>query len=345
MKIAVLYKKLAKESVECSACAHRCRIKPGKTGLCGVRRNFEGKLCLLTYGRAIALQVDPIEKKPFFHFLPGSKAYSIGTLGCNFRCRNCQNFDISQIFGYKGKVGFYDKIDWGQKLSAKEAVRQAKEFDCQSIAYTYNEPTIWAEYALSIMKPAKKAGLKNVWVSNGFMTRETLDLIVPYLDAINVDIKSFDDEFYVRNCGARLKPVLETCQRLVEKKIHLEITTLIIPTLSDQQEMLGELAKFIKIKLGADIPWHLSAFSGMVSWQLQDLSETPLKTLEAAYKIGKKEGLKNIYLGNVATDGLENTYCFKCGEIVIKRNGYSVTNHCQEGKCPKCQTKIMGDVS
>lgn len=192
------------------------------------------------------------------------------------------------------------------------------------------------------MKQAKKEGLKNVWVSNGFMSKSTLELIAPYLDAINVDIKSFEDDFYRQNCGARVKPVLENCQRLVKKKVWLEITTLIIPTLSDSPVMLRQIARFIKTKLGDFVPWHVSAFSGAISWKLSHLPDTPLEILEKAYQIGKEEGLKYVYVGNVWGGKMENTYCPKCGEILVERFGYEIQNYIQAGRCPRCQRKVEG---
>lgn len=299
MKECYLYKKLDSQVVECQTCSHFCKIKEGEIGICGIRQDIEGKLYLLAYGRAAALNIDPIEKKPLYHFLPGSFAYSFGTLGCNFRCANCQNYDISQMYGLKKKVNEYQRLNWGQEISPAEIVRGAKENKCQSIAYTYNEPTIFLEYALDTMKLAKKEGLKNVWVSNGYMSNQTLDLIIPYLDAINVDIKSFDDEFYKTICGARLQPVLENCKRLVKEKVWLEITTLIIPTLSDDENMLRQIARFIKNELGDFVPWHVSAFSGLISWKLQDLPDTPFEKVKRAHQIGREEGLKNVYMGNV----------------------------------------------
>ena len=342
MKRCVLYKKLAGDKIQCLACNHFCKISEGHVGICGVRQNKDGKLNLLVYGKAIGVGIDPIEKKPFYHFLPGSFAYSLGTFGCNFRCGNCQNFEISQILGLKGRVKKYDKISWGEQLPPEEIVKRAKENNCKSIAYTYNEPTIWAEYALDTMKLARKSGLKNVWVSNGFMSRETLDLITPYLDAINIDIKSFDEKFYMSNCAAKLAPVLENCQRIVKKKIWLEITTLVIPTLSDNEKMLTKLAKFIKDKLGDFVPWHLSAFSGSISWKLQDVPDTTIKQLTTAYKIGKKQGLKYIYIGNVQTKDFENTLCPKCKKIIFQRIGYNIYTPEISGQCPNCKNKIEG---
>lgn len=341
MKECINYKKLNNNLLECRTCSHFCKIAEGRTGICGIRQNLKGKLYLLAYGNAIAAHMDPIEKKPFFHFLPGTVSYSIGTLGCNFRCGNCQNFDISQMYGVKGKVEEYEKLNWGYDLPPKKIVEEALDSGCQSIAYTYNEPTVWTEYALDTMKLARKCGLKNVWVSNGFMSGETLDAIIPYLDAINVDIKSFEDEFYKSNCGARVAPVLENCKRLVKEKIWTEITTLVIPTMSDDPKMLSKIARFIKKELGDFVPWHVSAFSGAISWKLQHLPDTSVEIIKKAYKIGKKEGLKYVYAGNVWEKKLESTYCPKCGEMVIERDGYLVIRHNRKGKC-KCGQKIQG---
>jgi len=330
------------EKIECQVCAHFCQISEGKTGLCGVRQNKDGKLFLLTYGQAVTAQIDPIEKKPFFHFLPGSRAFSWGTLGCNWRCANCQNFDISQMFEKKGKVKEYNKLNWGFALSPEQIVKIALEKKCQSVAYTYNEPTIFMEYALETMKLARKKGLKNVWVSNGFMSNQTLDAILPYLDAVNVDIKSFDDQFYRKICGARLKPVLENCRRLVKEKVWLEITTLLIPKLSDEENMLEKIARFIKEDLGVFVPWHVSAFSGTISWKLKNWPDTPITKLKKACAIGKKIGLQYVYAGNIWEDELVNTYCPQCGKVIIKRIGYLVECLNKKGKCLNCGRIMEG---
>ena len=342
MKECLNYKKIDSEILQCLNCSHFCKIKQGKTGICGIRQNIKGKLYSLVYGKAAALNIDPIEKKPFFHFLPGSKTLSFGTIGCNMRCKNCQNYDISQMFGQKGKVENYEKLDWGYSLSPEQIVNEALEAKCESIAYTYNEPTVFLEYALDTMKLARKKGLKNVWVSNGFMSKQTLDLIIKYVDAINIDIKSFDDEFYKSNSGARLKPVLENCKHLVKEKVWLEITTLIIPTLSDNEKMLRQIARFIKNELGDFVPWHISAFSGAISWKLQYLPDTPAETIEKIYNIGKEEGLKYVYIGNLWKDGMENTYCPRCNNVVIERIGYNINRKDKQGKCANCKTKIQG---
>jgi len=341
MKECLNYKKIDSKTLQCQTCSHFCKILEGRAGICGIRRNIKGKLYLLAYGKAIAAHIDPVEKKPLFHFLPGSTAYSIGTIGCNFRCGNCQNYDISQMFGFKGKVKEYDKFSWGYDLAPEKIVEEALKNKCASIAYTYNEPTVWLEYALDTMRQARKKGIKNIWVSNGFMSNETLDAIIPYLDAINVDIKSFDDNFYKSNCGARLKPVLENCKRLIKEKVWIEITTLIIPTMSDEEKMLRKIARFIKNELGDFVPWHLSAFSGVISWKLRHIPDTSINAVKNAVAIGKKEGLKYVYGGNVPNSGLENTYCLKCGRTLIERIGYEITVYNGAGKC-ECGQKIEG---
>ncbi|PIU80872.1 MAG: AmmeMemoRadiSam system radical SAM enzyme [Candidatus Moranbacteria bacterium CG06_land_8_20_14_3_00_40_12] len=344
MKTTFLYKPLKKKIVLCTACRHYCKIPEGKTGICGVRKNIRGQLELLVFGRVAAANVDPVEKKPFYHFLPGSFAFSLGTFGCNFRCLNCQNFDISQILDHKGDVDYYSKINWSEKLSPEEVIQKAKATGSKSIAYTYNEPTVWTEYSLEIMKRAKKEGFHNVWVSNGFMTAETLDTILPYLDAINIDIKSFSDKFYRQNCGARVDPILENCRRIKEKKVHLEITTLIIPTLSDDAKMLKRLAKFIRQELGVETPWHISAFSGEISWKLQSVPETSVDQLKKIRQIGLEAGLYYVYAGNVLAEGLENTYCPKCAAAVIERSGYNIKNYLEKGRCRQCGYQILNSL-
>jgi pyruvate formate lyase activating enzyme len=298
MKESILYKKLPGEKVQCRTCNHYCVIAPGRRGTCGVRENIEGKLYFLAYGRAIAAHIDPIEKKPLYHFLPGTRTFSIATVGCNLRCGNCQNWTISQ-FG-KNPDATREMIEAsGENLPPEKVVELAKENGCPSISFTYTEPAIFLEYALDTMKLARNAGLKNVWVSNGFVSPETLKKAAPYLDAVNIDIKSFDDEFYRENCGARLQPILENCKEIVKNKIHLEITTLIIPTLSDDEEMLSKIADFIKNELGESVPWHVSAFSGAISWKLEDLPDTSAEKVKRVVEIGKSIGLKHVYAGNI----------------------------------------------
>jgi pyruvate formate lyase activating enzyme len=342
MKECLNYKILDKDKVKCETCHHYCIINEGTVGICGIRQNLKGKLYLLTYGKTVAANIDPIEKKPLFHFLPGSKTFSFGTLGCNFRCANCQNYDISQVYGEKGRIEKYDSVYWGNELSPEDAVELAIKHGCRSISYTYNEPTIFVEYALDTMILARKAGLKNVWVSNGYMSDLTLDQVTPYLDAINIDIKSFDDEFYRQQCGAKLLPVLDNCLRLFGDGVWLEITTLIIPTMSDQEGMLRNIANFIKNEMNEYVPWHLSAFSGEISWKLQDMPNTTVEKIKLAYEIGKEAGLKYVYTGNIPATDSENTYCSNCGQQMIKRSGYKIFRDDELGKCKNCGEYING---
>jgi len=329
MKEAYLYKKLSNNKVQCQTCAHYCVIEEGKRGICGVRENKDGKLYSLVYGKACAINVDPIEKKPFFHFLPGSYSLSVATVGCNLSCKNCQNWAISQ--GPK----IFSKIE-GDPVSPEKIVEIALKNKLPSISYTYTEPTVFLEYALDTMKLAKKAGLKNNWVSNGFITKEAAELVIPYLDANNIDIKSFSDEFYKSNCGARLQPVLDTAKLMKKSGVWVEITTLAIPGLSDSEKMFKEIANFIKNELGPETPWHIGQFSGAISWKLQDIPDTPLSTLEKAYKIGKKAGLKYVYTGNVPGLESEDTFCPKCNTLCVDRMNYVVHRYDKNGHCPKC---------
>jgi len=257
-----------------------------------VKENKKGKLYSLVYGKAVALNIDPIEKKPLYHFLPGTNSLSLATVGCNFKCFNCQNYGISQMPQETGQI-------LGKDLVPEKIVKVALENDLPSISYTYTEPAIFSEYALDIMKLARKKGLKNIWVSNGFWSKELFDLISPYLDAVNIDLKSSEDNFYIKYCAGRLKPVLDTLKRLKDKKIWIEVTTLIIPGLNDKEKILKDIADFIKNELGQETPWHISKFSGAISWKFQDFPDTPIETLKKAQEIGKKAGLKYIYIGNI----------------------------------------------
>ncbi len=331
MKESYLYKKLENNKVQCSTCSHRCFIAPENFGICGVRKNIDGKLYALNYERLISESIDPIEKKPLFHFLPGTHSLSLATVGCNFRCGNCQNWQISQLVKTDKSL-----LEIGQKLSPKEIVDNAIKNKCQSIAYTYTEPTIFLEYALDTMKLAKKKGIKNVWITNGFMSNETLNMIAPYLDAMNVDLKSFDDEFYKTYCGARVGPILENLKQIKKLGIWNEVTTLIIPNLSDNEKMLENIAKFIFNELGSGTPWHVTAFSGAISWKMRDIPDTSVEIIHKAYKIGKKTGLKYVYAGNIPGNSKENTYCPKCNELAIERIGFYIKRFDKKGKCAKC---------
>ena len=335
LKEAMFYEKLENNLVNCNLCSHRCRnIAEAKTGICGVRENRGGKLYSLIYGKLVASSVDPIEKKPLFQFLPGSLSYSIATVGCNFRCDNCQNFDISQLPKER-------RIIVGQQTSAEEVVRAAKRNNCKSIAYTYNEPTVFFEYALDVARLAKQKGIRNVFVTNGYITPEALKTIAPFLDAANVDLKSFSDEFYRKNCGARLQPVLDAIKLYKQLGIWVELTTLIIPTLNDSEQELQNIAEFIKNEVGADTPWHISAFHPM--YKLPDLPRTPVETLRKARQIGFAAGLKYVYEGNVPGENGENTYCPNCKKPLIQRYVYSIReNKIKDSKCKYCGTKIDG---
>jgi len=340
MRIAQLFKKLKNNQIQCLVCNHYCKISEGKTGICGVRKNIAGDLKLLVYGRPIAINIDPIEKKPLFHFLPGSKIFSLGTYGCNFRCSFCQNWDISQLS--KGYQNFEELIKKTcEEWPPEKIVDYCRKNQIPGIAYTYNEPTIFVEYAYDAMKLAKKSGIKNIFVSNGYESKETVEYIAPYLDAINIDLKSFRDEFYNRLCGAKLKPVLETIKLIHQKKIWQEITTLLIPGENDSEKEIKEIAKFIA-SIDKNIPWHLSRF--YPAYQMTNKEATSIGILEKAYEIGKKAGLNYIYLGNVLTEKYESTYCSECGEKLIKRIGYSIniTDSFKNGRCLKCGNQIPG---
>jgi len=333
MKEVCLYKRLSNKTVRCQTCAHYCVIENRKIGKCGVRENQNGKLYSLVYGKTCAVKIDPIEKKPFFHFLPGTQSLSIATVGCNFACHSCQNWTISQV------PKIFEKID-GEEISPQKIVEIAQKSKLPSISYTYTEPTVFLEYALDTMKLAKKQGLKNNWVTNGFMSKEAFDLVSPYLDAANIDLKSFSDEFYQKYCDGRLQPVLDTLKRMKNKKIWVEVTTLVIPTLNDTEKVFKDIANFIKNELGSETPWHITQFSGVISWKLQHLPETALKTLEKAYKIGKEIGLKYVYTGNVPGIDSEDTFCPKCGKKMIERTGYLIKRLDKNGKCSKCEEDL-----
>jgi len=335
LKEASLYEKLEDGSVKCRLCSQACTIPEGKRGFCMVRENRGGKLYSLVYGKLPAAHIDPIEKKPLYHFLPGSRSYSIATVGCNFRCTFCQNWDISQMPRDKGGLIVGD--DW----EPEDVVKEAKKNKCASISYTYTEPTIFFEFARDVGKKAKREGIKSVYVTNGFMTREAIDAMAPWLSVANVDIKAFTNNFYRKICGGRLQPVLDACKYMKKKGIWVEITTLIIPGKNDSDEELKGIAGFIAKELDVDTPWHLSAFHP--DYKMLDVGSTPAKTLLKARKIGEKAGLHYIYIGNIQGEGLGDTHCPKCGEIVIKRAYMELLeNRLRNGKCPKCGEEIAG---
>lgn len=334
MQEALFYEAADENQVRCDLCHHRCRIAEGKRGFCGVRQNQAGKLYSLVYGKIIAERVDPIEKKPLYHFLPGSQAYSIGTVGCNFRCRHCQNFEISQApHQGSGRIG-------GKDRTPAEIVAAARAAGCSSIAYTYTEPTIFFEFACNTAILAHQAGIKNVFVSNGYMSAAAARRIAPLLDAVNIDLKAFTEKFYHKICGVRLKPVLKTIALMKSLGVWLEVTTLIIPGLNDGAQELAQIAGFVK-GVGEEVPWHVSAF--YPAYQLTNVPPTPPVTVRNAREIGLQAGLRHVYAGNVPGEAGAQTTCPGCGATVIERSGKgSVRNRLQSGRCPACGQTIAG---
>lgn len=319
--------------VHCFLCAHHCRIDPGERGLCGVRENRDGVLYTLVYGCPVSAAVDPIEKKPLFHFLPGTLSYSVATVGCNFSCSFCQNADISQMPREQGRIV-------GRPQSPPEVVAAALAAGCQSISYTYTEPTIYYEYARDCSRLAADAGLKNVFVTNGYMTAETLADIDGDLHAANVDLKSFSDDFYRNLVGARLKPVLDSIRRMWEMGIWVEVTTLLIPGHNDGEDELRSIASFLA-SVSPDIPWHVSRF--YPTYHLLDVPPTPLESVERALRVGREQGLHYVYGGNVPGHDSESTSCPDCGATVIERRGFSLRdNLVKEGRCVSCGREIAG---
>jgi pyruvate formate lyase activating enzyme len=338
---ALLYEQLEAQRVQCNLCAHRCRIEPGSKGVCLVRENQDGKLYTLTYGIPLSQAVDPIEKKPLFHFHPGSTAFSVATAGCNFRCSFCQNADISQMPRERGQIV-------GRQATSQEIVRAAKRAGSRSIAYTYTEPTIFFEYSYDIARLAHDVGIASVYVTNGYMTSEMLEMFQgldnshePWLDAANVDLKAFRDETYRRICGARLQPVLESLKNMKELGVWVEVTTLVVPEMNDSSGELRDIADFIATELGVETPWHVSRFHP--DYKMYDRSATPQSSLLSAYEVGRKAGLRYVYVGNMPGAQLEDTYCPGCNESVIERWGFQVRKqHLRDGKCLYCGTAIDG---
>ncbi len=324
----------ADRSVQCHLCAHQCRIADGKYGICQVRQNIGGTLYTLVYGKIISGGVDPVEKKPLFHFFPGSRAYSIATPGCNFRCEWCQNWQISQM-------PREEHIIRGSPATPQEIVAAARATGCRSIAYTYTEPTIFSEYAYDVGRLANEAGIANIYVTNGYMSETMLSVFASILDAANVDLKAFRDETYRRYVGARLEPVLDSMKTMKRMGIWLEVTTLVIPGLNDDPAELRDAAAFVATELGPDTPWHISRF--YPGYRMLDRLPTPLKTLRMAAEIGLEEGLKYIYIGNALEAGSEDTHCPNCGRSLIERRGYQIVrNDLRDGRCPKCGALIAG---
>ncbi|MDD1718478.1 MAG: AmmeMemoRadiSam system radical SAM enzyme [Methanoregulaceae archaeon] len=320
------YAPLENSAVKCSLCNHRCTIQEGKRGVCGVRENVGGKLCATTFGKVSAEAVDPVEKKPLYHFLPGTTSYSLGSVGCNFHCEHCQNWHISR--GSHEITGLSD-------ISPGEGAARAKAAGCASISWTYNEPTIWHEYPLEMGSIARKNGLGTIYVTNGYITEEALRELAPVLNAFRVDLKSFSEEFYKSVCGARLQPVLDATALARELGMHVETVTLVIPGLNDSDEEVGSLIRWVVENLGPDTPMHFTRFHP--DYRMQDRPATPVAKLEKIYERARALGVKYPYLGNVFSHRYEHTYCPACGALLIERSGYSVRFRKIEGhRCTSC---------
>jgi len=333
MKKADFFEKLENDFVQCTLCPHNCRIAPKKFGLCGVRQNQQGVLVTHVYERAIATHVDPIEKKPLFHVYPGSKSFSVATVGCNFTCTFCQNHEISQM-PLTGRIQ-------GYPLSANEVVKAAREQGCRTIACTYTEPTIYYEYAYDIAVIAKKHDIDVVFVSNGYINPKPLKKIAPFLTAINVDLKGWDEQFYRQVCGGDLKSVKSSLKLIKSLGIFLEVTTLVVTGYVDNTDTLKSIARFIVEELGSDTPWHVSRFHP--SYQYRNSQPTPLSILQHAREIGYEQGLRYVYSGNVFGDEGESTFCYSCGAKLIARRGYEIiSNAVKNNACPYCGAEIDG---
>ncbi|MGA1839744.1 MAG: AmmeMemoRadiSam system radical SAM enzyme [bacterium] len=330
---AQYYKKLEGEEIQCLLCPHKCVVSKGDRGECGVRENRNGTYYTLTYGRPCALHVDPVEKKPLFHVMPGSRVYSLATAGCNLNCLFCQNWQISQALPEEVRY---------ENRSPDEIVQMAVDMDCHLIAYTYSEPTIFFEYMLAIAKKAHTKGLINTCHSNGFINPEPLSELLRFMSAANIDLKGFTDEYYLEVCGGRLEPVLKSLKQIKKGGIHLELTNLVVPSKNDKIDDIKKMSKWISNELGPDVPLHFSRF--YPRYKLRNIPPTPVETLEEARDVAMREGLKFVYIGNLQPGHkAENTYCPNCKKIVIERRGYVVEkNQLKGGKCPNCNKPISG---
>jgi pyruvate formate lyase activating enzyme len=332
VKEAMLYRKMENGKVSCFLCNHHCLISIGKFGICNVRENREGILYTHAYGKLIAQNIDPIEKKPLYHFIPGSSSFSIAAIGCNFQCGFCQNWQISQakeatLLGLRSI-----------EVKPEDVVKRAKKSGSKSISYTYTEPTIFFEYAREISQLAKKEGLRNVFVTNGYMTEEMIRTIHPYLDAANVDLKSFSDDYYKKICKGRLAPVLKNIELMKKLNIWVEVTTLVVPGQNDSEEELRKIASFLA-GIDKSVPWHISRF--YPQYKMEELESTSMGILDQAHEIGKDTGLRYVYFGNVGKGN--NTYCYECGKLVIDRFGFSIKAYqIKEGHCLYCGAPIDG---
>lgn len=330
-KIARFWEEKSGDNVQCALCPRECLISPGEMGVCRARKNMDGKLYTMVYAEATSANSDPIEKKPLYHFYPGSRVFSMSTAGCNLECKHCQNWRISR--------SSVEDITT-EYIEPEEAVDKAKRSNCQGIAYTYGEPVIWFEYALDTAKLANEEGLYNVFVTNGYMNLEAWEELGPYLDWINVDVKGFRDELYQEVCGVpSLEPVLKTCEWAFEQGIHLELTYLVIPDENDDTEQLKNFCSWVAEDLGENVPVHFSRFRPM--YKMTDKSSTPISTLEKAHEIAENKGLDYVYLGNVPGHDWDNTYCPNCEELLISRSGFSISEYnLDDKKCPKCGKEI-----
>lgn len=335
LKLAVLWEPKPDKKVLCSLCNWRCLIGQGQVGYCGVRKNVDGQLYSVSYNNVCAANIDPIEKKPLFHFQPGSRSFSVAAIGCNFRCGFCQNWQISQAVFDKTGLG-------GESVPAEKLVDAAVKGQCKSMAYTYTEPTIFMELCEDCGRLAKDRGLANVFVSNGYMTKKAIDFAADWLDGINVDLKAFSEDYYQRLCKAKLGPVLETIEYIAKQTdIWLEVTTLLLPGQNDSDDELKKIAGFIADKAGVDVPWHISRF--VPTYDYTDSVATPTETIMRAAEIGRKAGLRYVYPGNVPGLKEESTFCYKCGKMLIERIGYRIgSNEIIDGCCPDCGSRIAG---
>lgn len=334
MKEALFFKVGDNHEVHCFLCNHFCRIADGQLGFCQVRKNVGGRLFSLNYSQLAAANVDPVEKKPLYHFLPGSRSYSIACRGCNFKCEFCQNWQISQV--NEAQTLGVSKVS----LSSRQVVEQAVNTGCLSIAYTYTEPTIYFEYAYDCCCLSRENGLKNVFVTNGYMSKQALEFIAPYLDAANVDLKAFNQDFYRQVCKAQLKPVCDNIILMKKLGIWVEVTTLIVPGLNDEDNQLRQLAKFI-VSVDKNIPWHISGYHP--DYKFTKSPATSLQILEKAYDLGKSAGLNYVYIGNVVSSRGQDTLCPNCAKSVIQRQGFTITNNqIKHNRCGFCDEAIAG---
>lgn len=318
------------DKVRCSLCPHSCLIADKKRGLCGVRENRGGKLYSLIYGLASSIHPDPIEKKPLFHFLPGSIALSFGSIGCNLFCMHCQNFEIS-----RARIGDMNLTP----ISPGEVVQMAKAAHAKSVSWTYNEPTIWHEFTTVASRAVHEAGIKTNYVTNGYIQEEPLRELKGLIDAMNIDVKAFREGFYEAICGGKLAPVLRACELAVELGIHVELTYLVIPEHNDSEKEIGEFCKWVVDRLAIDVPVHFSAFHP--DYKLMSVQSTPSRTLSLAFDLARKTGLEFVYLGNVFAGDKDDTYCPKCGTRVIDREGFWIRSTNLNGdKCGKCGSAL-----